>query len=503
MRNARVLFGMVKGIGVLAVGIAWSGSFVVGSPSSMLQARSVQSQAVCLSEFDWMDNSLSQSPCIVAGYLLSECHGLDWNVPSVTANSHYTPPNSSTVNQCQCSWAVYNTLQGCAFCQGTDFSSAIFGWTGWSTNCTSNFLSAPNPYPLNAEIPDETAIPFWATTNPTTWQNAVFDPATAQQLASEDKPDVTQASREKKGKSTNKGAIAGGVVGGVVFFVIIGLLAFFFVRRRRVRRASATGRTGIQFSPLQHQRSNSDMAQFKYYNNMSPSPGPTLPVSIDSQGYARSPFHSLPPNGSYTTPTSTMTPPPEIMSMGAQPGKVMMSTAPMVAMNPSNPTVSSAYATASRPGHAHTLSNNSTFSGAFSQERAFSPSLGGDPPEGAITPYVLPPSLPEPMGPDEPPKGTNATELVAGEDFAASRRAERRNPPAYSPVSAPEDARSISRGSMEAQATDGTTQALSGTTLLQGSTQADQSVANDEQSSGRAHEEEGRDRHGYPADRKT
>ena len=38
-----------------------------------LSIRSVQSQALCSQEFSWMDNSLSQSPCNVAGYLLAQC----------------------------------------------------------------------------------------------------------------------------------------------------------------------------------------------------------------------------------------------------------------------------------------------------------------------------------------------------------------------------------------------------------------------------------------------
>lgn len=123
----------------------------------------------------------------------------------------------------------------------------------------------------------------------------------------------------------------------------------------------------------------------------------------------------------------------------------------MVTMNnPSQPTmsVSSAYATApsvsavARNSHAHTLSNGSTVSGMVEE-----------PLEGAIDPYVLPPVLPEPMGSEgamSSSKGghghgrgtSDSSAQLSQEHYTTASTGwrplpERRNPPAYTPLSPP------------------------------------------------------------------
>ncbi|KAI5122719.1 hypothetical protein M0805_009772 [Coniferiporia weirii] len=510
-------------VGALAAGLLLSAGCVAGgSSSSGVMRRSAQSVAVCIDNFDWMDNSLRQSPCLVAAYLLAECVGGDWTVEPTTPSSHYAPPNSTTENQCQCSWAVYNTIQACADCQGQDFSSAIFSWPGWSGNCSSNLLSDSVAYPVNVTIPAETAIPFWATTDPTTWNDEIFNPTAAQSLAGENKPDITQASRQAgKKKKSNAGAIAGGVVGGVVFVAALGLLVTLFLRRRRLYRATPRRQPGVQAMPLPHARSNSDLVNHKYYGNLSPSPDPTLPVSYDSHGFARPPFNSIPTGApSFSTfPTTTASPPLEYMSP-QPPGKVMMGVMPMVAMNHnySNPTLSTAYATvAHQSQHTHTLSNQSNITSALSHERGPSVSSAGGHPEGAIDPYMLPPTRSEPMGSEEmgakhtsgdDGAGMGAGMGPGGETFfaVATRKTERRNPPAYSHVTPPAGAGAGSgtRDSMEAQAAEtGTgTQALSGTTLQDSSTRADQSVVNDGPPPADRARDRDAGRYGYPADRK-
>ncbi|THG94355.1 hypothetical protein EW145_g8156, partial [Phellinidium pouzarii] len=292
--------------------------FVAGSPSGLL-SRSVQSSAVCISEFNWMDSSLKQSPCIIAGYLLAACNGGDWFVPAVTASSHYAPPNSTTQNGCQCSWAVYNTIQACADCQGEDFSSAMLSADTVGLADGPRILTiiiVIREYPSNTPIPDETAIPFWAITNPTTWHDGLFDPSAAQQLANEGKPDITEANRNSQTSSgkSNTGAIAGGVVGGVVGLAAVATLAYLFMRRsRRQGIASKNGRTGAQFGPVAHMRSESDLGR-KYFDHASPSPGPTLDNSY-MPGYGqRAPMQMTGSYTSYPPTTATLTPPPaEVM----------------------------------------------------------------------------------------------------------------------------------------------------------------------------------------------
>lgn len=85
-----------------------------------LEKRSFQTSAVCLSDYSWVDNSKGVSPCYLAAVVLGSCQGnsesdptyaasqdspsgiLDWLVPSISANTHYDSPNSTTANLC--SW---------------------------------------------------------------------------------------------------------------------------------------------------------------------------------------------------------------------------------------------------------------------------------------------------------------------------------------------------------------------------------------------------------------
>ncbi|KAL5534813.1 hypothetical protein ACEPAG_1277 [Sanghuangporus baumii] len=561
-----------------------------------LSPRAVQSTATCLSQFDWMDNSLEQSPCIVAAYLLAQCAGGNWDIdPIQNASVHYTPPTAGNANGCRCSWAVYNTLQACAFCQGENFDSAMLGWSGYSTNCTGSLLSNDTYYPTDTPIPDETAIPFWATTDPSTWHNALFDPSVAESIANENKPDITESSRDSSNKKgSNTGAIVGGVVGGVLGALALGLLFFFLRRRARLRAGHAQGAnlkhrptfSTFRFSPLSHWRTGSNVTTAadghqplntggKYagqthagyaYNNLSTSsPGPSLPLSLTggsgSTSNGRPPYNTMPSSSSFISgPTATATPP-----LGAdyvthtQPGKNYGYGFPptlgpgmgMVTMNnPSNPTVSSAYATGApsaisgsamaRNSHAHTLSDNSAVFSAGSHGM----NMGGEHPEGAITPFVLPPVLPEPMGagadigrsttpglsgkaghgrgPSDSSQNTNnttnATDLFTSANAPRRPPPERRNPPAYTPTSPPippgiapgadeaggdeQDAADGDALSVEAQRAETT---LSGTTLRgqTSSGRAATTLAGDADGSQAGPEERERNAHGYPADRKV
>lgn len=46
---------------------------VAKSHESWLQARGVQSEAVCIDQFSWMANAQEQSPCLAAAWLLGSC----------------------------------------------------------------------------------------------------------------------------------------------------------------------------------------------------------------------------------------------------------------------------------------------------------------------------------------------------------------------------------------------------------------------------------------------
>lgn len=58
----------------VSLSVAFGASLAMASPR-ILDKRSVQSSALCIDEFSWMSNSVNQSPCLVAAWLLSQCAG--------------------------------------------------------------------------------------------------------------------------------------------------------------------------------------------------------------------------------------------------------------------------------------------------------------------------------------------------------------------------------------------------------------------------------------------
>ena len=122
----------------------------------VLEKRS-QTSAICLPGYSWMDNSRDVPPCYLASVVEGSCGGigesgpisasqdsssgiLDYLVPPLDSNHHYTPPNSTMANLCtwcvhlepavshrlmltlyiplSSSWATYNLLSACTLCQG-------------------------------------------------------------------------------------------------------------------------------------------------------------------------------------------------------------------------------------------------------------------------------------------------------------------------------------------------------------------------------------------------
>ncbi|TDL22385.1 hypothetical protein BD410DRAFT_788655 [Rickenella mellea] len=383
---------------VLGYIVLQSSSLVVGVPDvgRPLWARGVQTPAVCLNDFAWMDNSESQSPCLVAAWLLGACQGGDFTLPALAnASVHYDPPSSLSANGCYCSWAVYNTLQACAYCQqGADTS--IFNWTPFMSACPSSDLSAPDPFPKTIVIPQETSIAFWATTDPSTWSNAKFDPTLAKSLALQDKPDVTQNSRNPSSKkhSVSKAAIAGGVVGGLVVFALGVLVFLLHLRKKRALKNAAT---------------------------QPQAPAPTIPP--------QSPQRPVFPNGYAPTMLQTTTPgtrPPLVSnytsytttseSSGQIPSPPIFSV-----MTPPPP--SAFPGISNRPRHGHSSSNGSNTSNNSYSNLEMSMSE-----HAHIEPFILP-GIHNVQTPDDSMRSSTASPTIDSEIGSPMRQ--RLNPPAY------------------------------------------------------------------------
>ncbi|EPQ58035.1 hypothetical protein GLOTRDRAFT_119936 [Gloeophyllum trabeum ATCC 11539] len=196
---------------------------------------SVNSNVVCQSQYSWMDNHLQQSPCLVLAYLLARCNEGSWTIQPLQNNpitSYNTPGQTCTpVDVCECSWSAYNLISACTLCQGSAFAESVHTWDAYKTNCTGYYSTSTYWPTSNFTVPDTTAIPYWAGTDPTTWSNGIFDLTSAQNLAGQGHSDLPDDTSSKK---TPVGAIAGGVVGAIALLsAILGIVAWRIIRKRR------------------------------------------------------------------------------------------------------------------------------------------------------------------------------------------------------------------------------------------------------------------------------
>ncbi|KAL5508655.1 hypothetical protein ACEPAH_6274 [Sanghuangporus vaninii] len=136
-----------------------------------------------------MNNSKSQSPCLVAEYLHAPCEPRGNGNVSAIVDDTYRPPTAEGAEACGCSWALYNTLQACAVCQ----SDSNFAF---STNCSSQLKQNTEFYSSNEVISEQTAVQFWATRDTSMWDSGMFNSTQAEAIASECKEDITQENRE-------------------------------------------------------------------------------------------------------------------------------------------------------------------------------------------------------------------------------------------------------------------------------------------------------------------
>ncbi|KAH7889385.1 hypothetical protein F5I97DRAFT_1843920 [Phlebopus sp. FC_14] len=272
-------------------------------PGSVLAQTS---DAVCLSQFDWMTNSKGQNPCLVSAYLQGACNDGQFTVDALPPNTHYVGPDASEQNGCQCSTVTYSMISACGVCQ----NRTIISWSSWDFNCSTYY---PQIFPM--DIPSGTAVPHWAyldvtvadTFNVTQAQLTGDGPeSTATRVQSTGSvpsstgsvpasvtntlPSPAATTATSGSKNSNVGAIAGGVVGGVVgLAAIVGALAYFFVKKRRSQTppsaafsdgASRYTNSMYTSGPSQNPFSPpAQMTQQRLYDPSDPSTFPTSPPS--------------------------------------------------------------------------------------------------------------------------------------------------------------------------------------------------------------------------------
>jgi hypothetical protein len=159
------------------------------------------------------------------------------------------------------SWAFYNLLMGCTYCQGAGVGS-ILTYATWSSVCEEKDNSL---FPSDQKLPTLTSIPFWAQQDPDKWTEGRFNVEQAKQLASEGKPDYvqpdpSQSSLSNDKKKTSAGAIAGGVVVACAVAILVVAATLWYLRRRRDKYKQTREVQG-PFGPQSHARVGSDVSQ--------------------------------------------------------------------------------------------------------------------------------------------------------------------------------------------------------------------------------------------------
>ncbi|KAG8822777.1 hypothetical protein FRC17_009466 [Serendipita sp. 399] len=246
---------------ILTVGVIVAGPLLFDN----VEAQSATTTAICAQEFDWMQNTAGQSPCLVAAYLQGACGSGQWTVPLLPIingqQQAYNPPNNVTRSLCTCAGAVYNLMSACAACQGG-------GWilfAPWALECNNGgFLTLPDPYPANIPVPSNTTIPKYAAVDPRSWTGGRFNVSEAQAIGSggivpssssapplsssstttsSDSPTPTSAGR----RTDNTGAIVGGAVGGLLGVALICVLLVWILCGDSIR--NRTQSKGKQLKP--------------------------------------------------------------------------------------------------------------------------------------------------------------------------------------------------------------------------------------------------------------
>ncbi|KAI5997785.1 hypothetical protein F5J12DRAFT_785015 [Pisolithus orientalis] len=162
----------------------------------------ISSQAHCSSDYEWMQNQETTSPCLLVAYVISTCAGTNWTLPVLLPGSQYDGPAGQTVTPCSCSWSCYNLMMACTLCQSTN---------------SSDGYNLQTYFPSGYSIAGNQTIPYWAAINPTNWEGQIWNEQEAYQYYQES-------------------AIVGGTVGSAAFVLLLGSGTYILCKRQQYRR---------------------------------------------------------------------------------------------------------------------------------------------------------------------------------------------------------------------------------------------------------------------------
>ncbi|KAI0275683.1 hypothetical protein BGY98DRAFT_1098726 [Russula aff. rugulosa BPL654] len=198
--------------------------------------------------FLWTFNSIGQSPCIVAAYMLGTCYQGIYNIPPLLPGDAYVGPALGNSNTCECSTVGYSLISACVTCQGQE----PFSYTEYTLNCTSRMPHSRFPNPVPAGI----YVPYWAildVTGENNWNadesynagdtpeygpGAIFGASGVYTSSAGTSSASATAPPTQSHSGSHAGAIAGGIIGGIAI-ISIAVAAILQRRRSHWQAASA------------------------------------------------------------------------------------------------------------------------------------------------------------------------------------------------------------------------------------------------------------------------
>ncbi|KAG2101809.1 uncharacterized protein F5147DRAFT_708097 [Suillus discolor] len=194
--------------------------------------RNIVSPAACIDGYSWMDDSQGYSPCLTVAYVEGACTGNNYNQPVLDSGYSYSLPNSSTANPCYCSWSSYNLMMACTLCQGANDSS-VWEWPAWADGCATNQSWTQEYFPSGYVLAGDASIPYWATTNPSTWTYEMFNTPDANATYQKNSSSITpgNSSSSSSSSSSDVGAIVGGTLGTLAALSLFAVGAYLLYKR--------------------------------------------------------------------------------------------------------------------------------------------------------------------------------------------------------------------------------------------------------------------------------
>ncbi|KAG1814374.1 uncharacterized protein BJ212DRAFT_1482111 [Suillus subaureus] len=186
--------------------------------------RSIVSPATCTSEYSWMDDGQGDSPCLTVAYVEAACSGNN-SIPDewlfVLLAKFF---DRKSMLLCS-SWSSYNLMMACTICQGSN-DSAIWEWAEWASGCTTNSSWTEKYFPSGYVLAGNASIPYWATTDPTTWTSATFNIMDA------------NATYQRNSSSITRAPYLGGTIGTLAALSLFAVGAYLVYRRHVYKKGA-------------------------------------------------------------------------------------------------------------------------------------------------------------------------------------------------------------------------------------------------------------------------